>query len=96
MKQADARDNCFLCKDVKHGTVLIVLPVSRHICVDCLLHEYDTTRGLMVTDRLNDFMDLVCDPENQPHQFAGLKGRDALKKLFFFELTDSLTDEGKS
>lgn len=50
--QAKPTDHCFLCKNEKFGTILVGLPTSGgNVCVDCLLHEYDSTRGLIVIDK---------------------------------------------
>jgi hypothetical protein len=93
MDQCSPDVHCDICGTPKMGTILVETKndweeclgknvlVKNYICVDCLLHYYDTTKGLMATDKLDDILQLTCDPENQPHQFVNCK--EKLGERFF-------------
>jgi hypothetical protein len=58
-KQAYPED-CFVCRNAKMGTVLV-----DGVCLDCM--DILSTRKKQIEGMLS----LMCDPENQPHQFVG-------------------------
>lgn len=58
----DSRD-CMECHNAKMGTVLV-----SGVCLDCL--DILSTRKVQIEGMLS----LMCDPENQPHQFVADEG----------------------
>jgi hypothetical protein len=79
VRQAEPEENCKVCNNVEFADVLI-----EGVCGKCLLHHYDSTKGLFVTDILDKLLQIVCDPEDQPHQFVGKP--EEIRKIFFWRL----------
>lgn len=78
MNQCSPDIHCSICGTPKMGTVLVqtkdnweeclgkMVRVIEHICIDCLLHEYESTRGLWCTDK----PELI--PKDKKHLFFQL------------------------
>jgi len=64
--QADT--DCIMCHNAKFGTVLV-----DGVCLDCM--DILSVRKVQIEAMLR----LMCDSENQPHQFVGDEG--ILKKI---------------
>jgi hypothetical protein len=79
-------DNCKICEQADWGDVLVQpnRNVREFICVKCLLHHYDSTKGLMATDKIDDVLQVFCDGENQPHQF--MNDPECAKEQLFYEI----------
>jgi hypothetical protein len=63
--------DCIICHNAKMGTILV-----DGICLDCL--DILSTRKVQIEKMLS----LMCDPENQPHQFMEDEGL-AYDEMFF-------------
>jgi len=50
MGQANDED-CYICKNADFGDVLVKSNSDKYVCVKCLLHHYDSTKGLYATDK---------------------------------------------
>ena len=78
MKQAKPDEHCRMCHNEKMGDVLI-----DGICGECLAYFHATNYGNWGTDSIN-ILNLLCDPENQPHQFVGRV--EELREKYFWKI----------
>ena len=79
IKQAEPEENCRICGNVDFGDVLI-----NGICGKCLVDFHAFNYGGWATDSLDKILGVVCDSENQPHQF--INAPEKIKDKFFWHM----------